>query len=319
MKFSIIVPFYNVEKYIDKCLNSIINQTYDNYEVIIVNDGSMENEEKIVKKYLIDERFKYFIKENGGLSDARNYGVKQARGDYLLFVDSDDYISKDLLKKINNELKANPVDVLRYGINVVNEKGELLKKVKVNSFKNVSKIEAINIILNDEYIEPAWMYVYNFKFWQDNKFEYVKGTIHEDFGLTPLVLSKANNLSGIDYLGYNYVIRSNSIMTQTSYEKIKKRVSDFKNHYLNHKKTLNTNDKVDKAILGFSAFATIIKGRELNDLDRQKYIKFIKGENLISKITNISFKRFLMKMYLYLFLNKYLTKLNREFYGGKNG
>lgn len=317
MKFSLILPVYNVEKYIKKCLDSLKAQTYENFEAIIVIDGSKENEEKIIKKYLKDKRFTYYIKENGGLSDARNYGVKKATGDYLIFIDSDDYISKDLLKKLNKELITNPVDVIRYGIKVIDEQNKILKKVHVNPFKNISKEEAIKNILNDEYIEPAWMYAYNFKFWKQNKFEYAKGTIHEDFGLTPIILSKAKSITCIDYHGYNYLVRSNSIMTQTSYDKIKKRVNDFKNHYLNHKKNLNPSNKADKDLLGFSAFATIVKARELNDKDRKEYIKFIKKEKLISKITCISYKRYLIKLYLYFFLNKYLKKLNEEFYNEK--
>lgn len=317
MKFSIIIPFYNVEKYIKNCLDSIKNQTYENFEVLIINDGSKENEEKIVKKYLKDERFKYYKKENGGLSDARNHGVKYATGDYLIFVDSDDYISKDLLKKLNKELISNAVDVIKYGIKIVNEKGKIIDKIENNTFKNINKIESVTNILNDKYIEPAWMYAYNFNFWKTNKFEYAKGTIHEDFGLTPIILSKANTITSIQYLGYNYLIRSNSIMTQTSYDKIKKRVNDFKNHYLNHKKIFKENNEVDKILLGYSAFATIVKGRELKDEDRKEYIEFIKNERLVSKITNINFKRFLIKLYLNLFLEKYLRKLNREFYGEK--
>ena len=82
MKFSIVIPVYNVEKYIDKCLNSIINQTYKNFEVIIVNDGTKDNSQQIIDEYVKkDNRFKSYKKENGGLSDARNYGIKYATGD----------------------------------------------------------------------------------------------------------------------------------------------------------------------------------------------------------------------------------------------
>ena len=97
MKFSIVIPVYNVEKYIDKCLKSIINQTYDNFEVIVVNDGSPDNSQVIIDKYVKkDKRFKSYEKKNGGLSDARNYGLEYISGDYLLFIDSDDNIEKDL-------------------------------------------------------------------------------------------------------------------------------------------------------------------------------------------------------------------------------
>lgn len=314
MKFSIVIPVYNVEKYISKCLESIKNQTYDNFEVIIVNDGSKQNEEKIIKKYLKDSRFKYIKKENGGISEARNVGIKEISGDYLIFIDSDDYIQKDLLKRFNKELKKNSVDILKYALKTVDEKGNVLNKAVINPFLNIPKSKAIKKILKDEYIDPASIHVYKVDFWKKYDFKFSVGLVHEDFGLIPYILDKAENIISLDYYGYNYVQREASIMSDISYDKILKRVDDFKNHYLNHKKTIKNKD-----LLGYISLATIIKARELNDGDRKEYIKFIRQEKLISKITNISFKRFLMKIYLYLFLEKYLTKLNKEFYGGANG
>lgn len=106
MKFSIVIPVYNVEEYIDKCLNSVLNQTYKDFEVIIVNDGSPDNSIQIIDRYVkMDDRFKVYSKENGGLSAARNFGVKKVSGDYLIFLDSDDYIEKDLLLKISEVAK----------------------------------------------------------------------------------------------------------------------------------------------------------------------------------------------------------------------
>ena len=88
---SIIVPIYNVENYLRQCLDSILNQTYQNFECLLINDGSPDNSADICREYAIkDSRFKYFEKENGGLSDARNYGIRQSTGSYLTFVDSDD-------------------------------------------------------------------------------------------------------------------------------------------------------------------------------------------------------------------------------------
>ena len=110
-KFSIIVPVYNVEEYIDDCLKSIKSQTFKDYEVIVVNDGTKDNSMDIVKNYDVE----IINQENGGLSSARNTGVKKAKGEYLIFLDSDDYIEKDLLKKINDSLKDNP-DVVRFQI-----------------------------------------------------------------------------------------------------------------------------------------------------------------------------------------------------------
>ena len=314
MKFSIVVPFYNVEKYITKCLESLKSQTYENFEVILVNDGSKENEEAIINNYLSDSRFKYFVKENGGVSDARNFALNHVTGDYLLFVDSDDYIEKDLLQKLNDELLVNNVDVINFGIRIVDGS----EKVIVNPYTNGNKELSVKTILKSNCVDLLCIYAYKISFWKEHNFTFVKGTVHEDFYLVPIILSAASSIITLDYCGYVYLIRNNSIMTELSYENVKKKVNDFKKHYLAHKKILNNKNKIDKHLLGFSVFATIIKARELNDVDRKEYIKFIKEEKLVSKISNISFKRFLMKIYLYLFLDIYLSKLNKEFYGGAN-
>ena len=135
-KFSIIVPAYNVESYIDRCLKAIKSQEYKDYEVIIVNDGSTDNSVKIIEKYLSDKRFKLINQDNKGLSAARNSGIKKAIGDYLIFIDSDDYISDDLLIKLDKIL------IKKYD----------LVKIQYNYLYN-EKIEEVidNIILNKEY------------------------------------------------------------------------------------------------------------------------------------------------------------------------
>lgn len=97
MEISIIVPIYNVEKYIFKCLESIVNQSFTDFEVILVDDGSTDNSSIICNKFVTeDSRFKYFYKNNGGLSDARNYGLNYAKGKYVVFIDSDDFIEKSI-------------------------------------------------------------------------------------------------------------------------------------------------------------------------------------------------------------------------------
>ena len=115
MKFSIIVPVYNVEKYLKKCLDSIIDQTYKNYEVIVVNDGSPDNSQAIIEEYKKNypNKIKAYNKQNGGLSDARNFGLQYTTGDYVIFVDSDDYVKNDMLEVLNNNIKENE-DVIGY-------------------------------------------------------------------------------------------------------------------------------------------------------------------------------------------------------------
>ena len=116
MKISIIIPVYNVEGYLAECLNSVVNQTYRNIEIIIVNDGSTDNSFSIIQQYqLQDERIKIINQENQGLSAARNAGIKKVSGEYIWFVDSDDYIAIDACEKIVEKLKQNNYDLLVVG------------------------------------------------------------------------------------------------------------------------------------------------------------------------------------------------------------
>ena len=109
---SIIVPIYNVEKYLRQCLDSILNQTYQNFECLLINDGSPDNSADICREYVEkDSRFKYFEKENGGLSDARNYGIRQSKGSYLTFVDSDDWLEHGALDRLYGALKKENADI----------------------------------------------------------------------------------------------------------------------------------------------------------------------------------------------------------------
>ena len=114
IKVSVIVPVYNVEAYLDKCLNSLVNQTLKEIEIIVVNDGSKDNSEKIIEKYKekYPEKIKYYKKENGGLSSARNYGLKYAIGEYVAFVDSDDYVDLKMYEKMINLANLENSDIV---------------------------------------------------------------------------------------------------------------------------------------------------------------------------------------------------------------
>ena len=104
---SVIIPIYNVENYLKKCIESVINQTYKNLEIILVNDGSNDNSKNIIDEYsTIDNRIKVINKENGGLSDARNAGIEIAKGDYITFLDSDDWIELNMYEKLYQEKKV---------------------------------------------------------------------------------------------------------------------------------------------------------------------------------------------------------------------
>lgn len=121
MKVSVIVPVYNVEKYLAKCLDSLVNQTLEDIEIIVVNDGSPDNSEKIILEYKekYPDKIIYLKKENGGLSDARNFGFKHARGEYISFIDSDDYVSVDTFELLYEKAKTNDFDMVICDLNYI--------------------------------------------------------------------------------------------------------------------------------------------------------------------------------------------------------
>lgn len=289
-KFSIIVPVYNVEEYIDDCLKSIFNQSFKDFEVIVVNDGTKDNSMDIVKNYDV----KVINQENAGLSAARNTGVKSSTGEYLLFVDSDDYIEKDLLKNINNNLKDNP-DVLRFQIKEIFDDNRIVNHEE-NSFDTTNGVEAFTKICNYHFIENAWSYVIKRKYYLDNKFEFKKGTYHEDYGLMPLVIIKANKVKSISYIGYYYRQRSNSIMSSTDYNKTKKKVDDFYNHYLYLNKEINKTKLDNKIFKSYISNSLLIKICELNNKDYKIYKSKVKKDKVIDNLLDDSLIRKIKKI-----------------------
>lgn len=288
-KFSIIVPVYNVEEYIDDCLKSIFNQTFKDYEVIVVNDGTKDNSIDIVKNYDVE----IINQENGGLSAARNTGVKKAKGDYLLFLDSDDYIEKDLLKKINDSLEDNP-DIVRFQIKEVYPDKEI--DFKEESFNTTTGVEAFNKIVKYHFIENAWCYAIKRKYYLDNKYEFSKGTYHEDYGLIPLVIIKATKVKSISYIGYNYRQRENSIMSSKDYKKTIKKVDDFYNHYTNLIKEINKLDIDSSVIKSYLANSLLIKICELNNPEYKEYLNKIRKDKVIDNLLGDTTTRKLKKL-----------------------
>ena len=121
-KISVIVPVYNVEKYLSKCLDSLANQTLKDIEIIIVNDGSPDNSQKIIDEYVKKyNNMKSYIKENGGLSDARNFGIKKATGEYISFLDSDDYVTHDMYERMYEKAISNNFDIVVCDLNYVTD------------------------------------------------------------------------------------------------------------------------------------------------------------------------------------------------------
>lgn len=293
-KFSIIIPVYNVEDYIGKCLDSVFNQTFKDYEVIVVNDGTKDNSMEIVKEYDV----KIINQENMGLSEARNTGVKKAKGEYILFLDSDDFIEKDLLKRINDSSKNNP-DIIRFQIEDY-ENNEVTNKYEEDSFNGLNGVEAFKRICSYHYIENAWAYAIRREYYIKEKYKFKKGTYHEDFGLIPLVIIKSKKVNSINYIGYNYVQRNGSIMNSNDYSKTKKKVEDFYSHYIylieegNKLKTDTTYYK------SFISNSLILKITELKKEDYKFYKRKLKEEKVFDNILSDTFSRKVKKVLLKL-------------------
>lgn len=306
MKFSIIVPVYNVENYLRRCLNSIIAQTYKNFEIIIVNDGSLDNSQHIIEEYQQNypQLIKSYIKENGGLSDARNYGISKSDGDFIVFVDSDDYIDTELLSKLNALIEnSNSLDIVGYNAKIIYPEDPTRTDLLVKpEFYNLDGINSIKeLICGKQYFEPAWLYAFNRNFWLKNNFQFAIGKYHEDFGLIPEAIIKAQKVSSLNYIGYYYIQTNNSIMRTTNVEKINQKAFDILYHF-ERLYTISTEYVTDKSVQklfnSYIANAVINQVKNLSGSAKHTYLKEIHNKNILDLLLDDSLPRKLKKQYL---------------------
>ena len=214
---SIIVPIYNVEKYVEKCINSITRQTYKNLEIILVNDGATDNSklicETLAKK---DKRIKLINKENGGLSDARNVGIDNANGKYISFIDSDDYVEENYVELLYNTMKQYDTNMSRASHKVKYEKN-IIDKSTGKKFCDRPK-QILEMLLYDDGIDTsAWGKLYKSKLFKDIQFP--KGRLFEDSATTYKLIDKSEKIAVYSKPVYNYIIRNNSISNEKFSEK----------------------------------------------------------------------------------------------------
>lgn len=215
---TVVVPVYNVEKYLKKCIESIINQTYKNLEIILVDDGSPDNCGKICDDYKKqDSRIKVIHKKNGGLSDARNAGIDIANGEYITFIDSDDYIDDDYVELLYNAIVKDKTDMVISSHKVIYDNGTILEKATGERSILNSK-EVLKRILYDEGIDlSAWAKLYKIELFR--KVRYPKERLFEDAATTYKLVDKCKNISIVSKSTYNYMIRENSITNLNFSEK----------------------------------------------------------------------------------------------------
>ncbi len=206
---SIIVPIYNAEKYIKKCVDSLINQTKKELEFILVNDGSTDKTEEIIKRYK-DKRIKYFKNKNQGIGKTRNFGLTKATGNYIMFLDSDDYLKTTACEELYEKALTSKAEVVVCDFYKVYDDGRE-EKVNLPSFKT-SKLKENPNILIDINLSP-WNKLYKAKLIKDNNITFVEKLKYEDAPFVAEALDKANKIAKLDsYLNY-YVIHGNSETT----------------------------------------------------------------------------------------------------------
>ena len=216
---SIIVPVYQVEKYLEKCINSIINQTYKNLEIILVDDGSTDNCPAICDRFQVeDSRIKVIHQENGGLSHARNVGLEISTGDFIGFVDSDDWIEPNMYELLMSALQETQADIAVCNRQYEFEDSESIPiNVKPINRKLYTNKEALRMIIKGGSIirNAVWDKLFRKNIIQNIRFP--KGKIFEDSLWTPQIIGNAKSIICIDYPLYHYLQRSESL---THYEKL---------------------------------------------------------------------------------------------------
>lgn len=221
---SIIVPIYKVEKELDRCVQSLLKQTYKNLEIILVDDGSPDRCPELCDQYALEDSRIYVIhKENGGLSDARNAGLKKATGEYILYVDSDDYIELDSCERLINAANRREVDIV-VG-NAIMEKPDGCEMMVHTATPAGQIYDAKNFIKKAicayQWYAPAWLNMYRREYLLQNELYFKKGIYFEDVEMLPRVFLPAKRITCIEGVFYHYVIRENSIMTSEKDEKKK--------------------------------------------------------------------------------------------------
>lgn len=211
---SVVIPVYNVEPYLHECVTSVVEQTYTNIEIILVDDGSTDSSGTLCDEFaLSDSRICVFHKKNGGLSDARNYGIRRSHGSLISFIDSDDYVSPDYIMHLYQALVRGKTDIATTSICIFRE-GEPPKEHKRDTaeFHVYDACEALEDMLYMRHLEPnAFPKIYKKELF--DTIQYPVGKLYEDIATTTKLIDKAGKIAYLDEKDYYYRIRPNSIQT----------------------------------------------------------------------------------------------------------
>ena len=323
VKVSIVVPAYNAEKYIDKCLKSLINQTLKDIEIIVVNDGSKDNTLEKVNKYS-DKRIKLLnLKENKGIGHARNEGIKKALGEYIGFVDSDDYVDNNMFEKMYEKASKEKLDIVVCDFyKQIENTNQTIKEI-IPNFKNTNLKDNSNLLL-DINLAP-WNKIYKRELIVDNKIRFDEELKYEDVPFVVKSLDKAKNIGKLNKCLNYYVVHNKSettIRDERIFDIIK--IVDQVRKYFKYKK--NYNDVVDELTIRILCNYNIQQRYQKNKKIRKKFIKesfqyleknipnyqnnnYFKKRNIFKRI--IEKNKIITNLYCMLYrINNYLNKKN---------
>lgn len=307
---SIIMPVYNVEKYIEKSIQSVLIQTVKSFELLIINDGSKDESIKIAENFN-DKRIKIFHKQNGGLSDARNYGIERARGEYIYFIDSDDWIEPNLLevclKKIT-EYNSNFL-VFGYLLDKESTEGKLLSSIVKKNVEIEYKKEKRNLKVDSNTLNLlgyAWNKFYKTAFLKANKIKFEKGvSLVEDILFNTQVYTLSNRIIFIDNSLYHYIDRPSTSLIKTfhknSFELNLKKGKAVFNFLESWNASNNEKDRVMSDLIlngvrycinNLFSFKNSLNEKEklkylkmmVNNIEVQKYVSFYQPDSLSSRV-----------------------------------
>lgn len=317
MKLSVIIPVYNTEKYIEKCLDSIARQTMKDLEIIIVNDGATDNSEKVINQWIDKNKnidVKYFKKSNSGLSDARNYGVTKASGKYICFVDSDDYLEYKLYSNLEKYMNQE-IDLIKFKLATYDSDEKLIEKMDGPIFEQVTGEKAFEkLCTQDKFLEVACIYLYRKEFFEKENFKYESGAYHEDLGLTPWVIIHAKSVVSTNEYGYCYLQRENSITTNKNPKREKQKAYDVLKHYDNAMKNIQNAAVTENTKMLWKRYYTnslILKAKILENQEQKDFIKKIKQRKVYKNIKAENIKQLVKKVIIAINIKIYLKLVNK--------
>lgn len=221
IKISIIVPVFNVEKYVERCIESLVNQDYDNIEIILIDDGSEDNSLKICKDYEKKyKNIKVYSKNNTGVSDTRNLGIEKAIGDYITFVDSDDFIAKDYISNVVNVIKYNQFRLIRTGYTLIRDEKEKKLSFIEEDTKEQNLEDVIKGILTTNLLNSSCMFFIEKNFLNENKIRFKNDIQYgEDLLFSIECYANVEKALYINNTGYYYYYNSDNSSSTTNIDK----------------------------------------------------------------------------------------------------